>query len=280
MRTLISGAFSGRPDQLIDDCVGKIKEAKDLDVGSLFDVIRSQGRSLELTEDRFWQIGYGSDSIHLLFNLWYKNFNYNPAYENNLPQVDHIFPQSALKKIKIPSPETGHMVMKYKQDERNQLANCMLLTQTENGAGGKSDILPDVWFQDKDDSYLEMHLIPKDRSLWKLEKFEDFMQAYRQQINYFADIKVQGNNIIEKTFALHLPVPYLSLLLEDCIASGRDYNAGGARYNTTYIQGVGLGSITDILTSIRYNIYDRKRFTWNELLTALKDNFEGHEEMQ
>ena len=112
------------------------------------------------------------------------------------------------------------------------------------------------------------------------DTFEDFMQAYRQQINYFADIKVQGNNVIEKTFALHLPVPYLSLLLEDCIASGRDYNAGGARYNTTYIQGVGLGSITDILTSIRYNIYDRKRFTWNEILTALKDNFEGHEEMQ
>lgn len=112
------------------------------------------------------------------------------------------------------------------------------------------------------------------------DTFEDFMQAYRQQINYFADIKVQGNNIIEKTFALHLPVPYLSLLLEDCIASGRDYNAGGARYNTTYIQGVGLGSITDILTSIRYNIYDRKRFTWNEMLAALRDNFEGHEEMQ
>lgn len=177
LRTLISGAFSGRPDQLIDDCVGKIKEAKDLDVGSLFDVIRSQGRSLELTEDRFWQIGYGSDAIHLLFNLWYKDFNYTPAYENNLPQVDHIFPQSALRKIKSPSPETGHMSMiKYKLEERNQLANCMLLTQAENGAGGKSDILPDVWFQDKDDSYLEMHLIPKDRSLWKLEKFEDFIK--------------------------------------------------------------------------------------------------------
>ncbi len=182
LRSLISGAFSGRPDQLIDDCVGKIKEAKDLDVGSLFDVMRSQGRSLELTEDRFWQIGYGSDSIHLLFNLWYKDFNYNPAYENNLPQIDHIFPQSALKKIKIPSPETGHMVMKYKQDERNQLANCMLLTQTENGAGGKSDILPDVWFQDKDDNYLDMHLIPKDKELWKIDRFDDFVEARKELI--------------------------------------------------------------------------------------------------
>ena len=110
--------------------------------------------------------------------------------------------------------------------------------------------------------------------------FDEVMLAYKQQVNHFADIKVRGNNVIEKTFANHLPVPFLSLLLEDCIASGKDYNAGGARYNTTYIQGVGLGSITDILTSIKYNIYDKRRFTWNEMLAALKNNFEGDEKMQ
>lgn len=110
--------------------------------------------------------------------------------------------------------------------------------------------------------------------------FEEFMLSYKQQINYFADVKIRGNNVIEKTFAIHLPVPFLSLLLEDCIANGKDYNNGGARYNTTYIQGVGLGSITDILTSIRYNIYDKHRFTWNALMTALKNNFEGAEQMQ
>ncbi len=110
--------------------------------------------------------------------------------------------------------------------------------------------------------------------------FEEFMLSYKQQINYFADVKIMGNNVIEKTFAIHLPVPFLSLLLEDCIANGKDYNNGGARYNTTYIQGVGLGSITDILTSIRYNIYDKHRFTWNALMTALKNNFEGAEQMQ
>ncbi|NLE35377.1 MAG: glycyl radical protein [Bacteroidales bacterium] len=130
------------------------------------------------------------------------------------------------------------------------------------------------------DHRTEVQVGPQTGEPSSFASFEEFMQAYRQQINFFADIKVQGNNVIEKTFALHLPVPYLSLLLEDCIANGKDYNAGGARYNTTYIQGVGLGSITDILTSIRFNIYDRKRFTWNEMLTALRDNFEGHEEMQ
>jgi formate C-acetyltransferase len=48
------------------------------------------------------------------------------------------------------------------------------------------------------------------------------MLAYREQINYFADVKIRGNNVIEKTFAIHLPVPFLSLLLEDCIANGKD----------------------------------------------------------
>jgi pyruvate formate-lyase/glycerol dehydratase family glycyl radical enzyme len=113
--------------------------------------------------------------------------------------------------------------------------------------------------------------------------FRDFGQltgAFKAQLNYLIDIKIRGNNIIEKTFSDHLPVPYLSLLIEDCISNGKDYNNGGARYNTTYIQGVGLGSITDILSSVEYNIYEKKKYTWNEVLKALRSDFMGFEEMQ
>ncbi|MBA4321194.1 MAG: formate C-acetyltransferase/glycerol dehydratase family glycyl radical enzyme [Odoribacter sp.] len=110
--------------------------------------------------------------------------------------------------------------------------------------------------------------------------FEEFMKAFRLQLNYLVDIKVNGNNVIEKTFADHLPVPFLSLLVEDCIAGGKDYNCGGARYNTTYIQGVGLGSITDMLTSVRYHIYDKKNYTWEEVMNALSFDFEGFEQLQ
>lgn len=193
LRTLISGAFSGTPDQLIDDCVAKIREMNGFDLNSLFDVIRSKGRSLDLAEDRFWHMGYGSDSIHLIFNLWYRQFNYTPAYDNSLPQIDHIFPQSALKQIKTVSPETGRLsIMKYKADVRDQLANCMLLTQEENGSGGKSDILPEDWFSDKEESYLEMHLIPKDKELWKIESFEDFIEERKKLIrNKFSYLLVQ-----------------------------------------------------------------------------------------
>jgi len=197
LRALISGAFSGTPDQLIDDCVGKIKEQKGFDLNHLFDAVRSKGRSLELTEDRFWQMGYGSDSVHLLFNLWYREFNYTPAYENSLPQVDHIFPQSALRKIKAVSPETGRLsIVKYKQDARDQLANCMLLTQAENGAGGKSDTLPEAWFSGKPESYLDMHLIPRDKDLWKIDRFEDFIEERKRLIkakfSYLLSQKADG----------------------------------------------------------------------------------------
>ena len=110
--------------------------------------------------------------------------------------------------------------------------------------------------------------------------FDDLMDAFRAQMNYLINIKIRGNNVILKTFATWLPVPFLSLLVEDCIKNGKDYNNGGARYNTSYIQGVGLGSITDILTSVRYNIYDRKRFTWEELIKATEADFNGYEAIQ
>lgn len=183
LRSLLAGAFGGTPDQLIDDIVIKLKELNTFELKEIFGVIRSAGRSLELTEDRFWAIGYGSENIHLLFNLWYRDFNYTPAFTGNLPQIDHVFPQSALKKVKAPNPSTGKMnVMKYREADRNQLANCMLLTASENGAGGKSDTPPDEWFKGKDPAYLERHIIPPDQALWKLDRFEDFITARKKLI--------------------------------------------------------------------------------------------------
>ena len=176
LRCLLTSAFSGQPDNLIDALVKKLVEQKGFDLDEFFDVIRSQpGRSLELTEDRFWQMGYGSETIHLLFNLMYP-FNYTPSYDGNLPEVDHIFPQSELRKVRVANPKTGHInLLKYHEAERNQLANCELLTQDENGFNGKCGKLPAEWFADKDQAYLDRHLIPPDPELWKLERYEDFI---------------------------------------------------------------------------------------------------------
>jgi len=185
LRSSLAGAFGGTPDQLIDDLVKKLKELGRFDLNEAFGVIRSKNRSLELTEGRFWNMGYGSDNVHLLFNLWYRGFNYTPAYESNFPQVDHIFPQSVLRKVKQANPSTGRMdVMRYRDSDRNQLANCMLLTAAENGAGGKSATPPDQWFvgERAKDEYLGKHLNPQDPALWKPERFEDFVEERKKLI--------------------------------------------------------------------------------------------------
>ena len=111
------------------------------------------------------------------------------------------------------------------------------------------------------------------------KSYEELFDAYRKQVEYFIDIKIKGNNIIENIYAQYMPVPFLSLVTNDCITNGKDYNAGGARYNTNYIQGVGIGTITDSLSAIKYNVYDNKKFTMDEMLKAVENNFEGYEEI-
>jgi pyruvate formate-lyase/glycerol dehydratase family glycyl radical enzyme len=109
---------------------------------------------------------------------------------------------------------------------------------------------------------------------------DDVFDAFERQLNYFVDLKIKGNNVIERLYAEHLPVPFLSLLIDDCVAKGKDYNNGGARYNTSYIQGVGLGTIADSLTAIHYQVFDKKQITMKELLKALKANFNGYETLR
>lgn len=111
-------------------------------------------------------------------------------------------------------------------------------------------------------------------------RFEELQGAFRRQLRHFIDIKVRGNNVIERLYAEELPVPFLSLLIEDCIPKGRDYNDGGPRYNTTYIMGVGPATCADSLTAIRHHVFDRKDCTMDELLTALARDYEGQERLR
>ena len=113
----------------------------------------------------------------------------------------------------------------------------------------------------------------------EFKTYDELMDAYRKQLHHFIEIKVEGNNIIERIYAKHMPAPLMSVIIDDCIKTGKDYNAGGARYNTKYIQGVGIGTITDSLSAIKYNVFDKKKFNMDELLKALDSNFENHEQI-
>jgi len=109
--------------------------------------------------------------------------------------------------------------------------------------------------------------------------FNELLEAYTKQIKHFVDIKIKGNLIIERIWAQN-PSPFLSIIIDDCIINGKDYNDGGAKYNTSYIQIVGMGSITDCLTSLKYNVYDNQIYTMKQVLEVLKNDFEGFEEIR
>jgi len=114
----------------------------------------------------------------------------------------------------------------------------------------------------------------------KFASFDELFEAFSRQLKHFINIKIKGNNIIERLYAKYMPVPFLSLLIDDCVSKGKDYNSGGARYNSSYIQGVGLGTITDALTSLKYNVFDKKIITIKEILTVLKDNFKNKQALR
>lgn len=107
--------------------------------------------------------------------------------------------------------------------------------------------------------------------------FEDLFAAFEKQMLHFIDIKVRGNNVIERLYASYMPAPFLSLLVDDCILKGKDYHDGGPRYDSSYIQGVGMGTITDCLSAIKTHVFEQKTMSMSELLAILDADFAGHE---
>jgi len=105
--------------------------------------------------------------------------------------------------------------------------------------------------------------------------FEELYDAWHQQMVYFVNLKLSVNNYIERMFSLYAPATFLSLYIDDCIEKGKDYYSGGARYNTTYIQCTGLGTITDCFTTLKKHVFEDHRYTMDEILEACKNNWGG-----
>jgi formate C-acetyltransferase len=107
----------------------------------------------------------------------------------------------------------------------------------------------------------------------EFESFDELLDAWAAQVNHFVDIKHRGNQIFEQIYATTMPAPFLSIITDDCIKNGKDYNAGGARYNTSYIQGVGIGTLTDSLAAIKQLVFEKESLHMEDLLNAMQQNF-------
>jgi pyruvate formate-lyase/glycerol dehydratase family glycyl radical enzyme len=111
----------------------------------------------------------------------------------------------------------------------------------------------------------------------KFATFDQLFSAFEKQLLHFVEIKVRGNNIIERLYATWMPAPFLSILVDDCIQRGKDYHDGGPRYDSTYIQGVGMGTITDCLSAIKMHVFEQKTVSMDKMLEMLATDFSGYE---
>ncbi len=110
-----------------------------------------------------------------------------------------------------------------------------------------------------------------------LQTYSQLFTAFKQQLHHIVNIKVRGNQYIERMFARLYPATFMSVIMDDCIKKGKDYNDGGPRYNTTFIQGVGIGSITDSLSAIKTHVYEKKTLDLAKLVSIIDSNFVGNE---
>ena len=114
----------------------------------------------------------------------------------------------------------------------------------------------------------------------KFKNFEDLYNAFLKQLHFVVEQKIRVSNYIDRMFAKYAPAPFLSVVIDDCISKGRDYYNGGPRYNTSYIQCTGLGTVTDSLTVLKKHIFEEKTVSMSDLLAAQKNNFEGYERLR
>ena len=114
-------------------------------------------------------------------------------------------------------------------------------------------------------------------SLADFTSFDQVLEAYDRQMEYWCDRQVALLNAVDIAHQAMRPLPYLSILMDGCIESGKDVTHGGAKYNFTGPQGVGIGTAGDGLSTIKQLVFDEKRVTGRELLDAITDDWVGHE---
>ena len=114
---------------------------------------------------------------------------------------------------------------------------------------------------------------PKTGEFTSFTSFEQFMDAYREQMKYFVSLLVNADNCVDIAHGERAPLPFLSSMVDDCIAKGKSLQEGGAHYNFTGPQGVGIANVADSLMAIKKLVFEEKKVTLAELKEALDTNF-------
>jgi len=111
----------------------------------------------------------------------------------------------------------------------------------------------------------------------EITSFEQLQACYQEQTQHFIRLMVAGCNIVDRIHAEVLPSPFLSLVIQDCVARGVDVTAGGAHYNFSGVQGVQVANVADSLAAVERAVFNEHWVSGQQLLEALRTDFAGQE---
>lgn len=114
---------------------------------------------------------------------------------------------------------------------------------------------------------------PKTGEFSEFKSFEAFMSAYKEQMEYFVMLLANAENSVDTAHAERAPMPFLSSMVDDCISRGKSIQEGGAHYNFTGPQGVGIANVGDSLEVIKKLVFDERRISLEDLKKILDKNY-------
>jgi formate C-acetyltransferase len=130
------------------------------------------------------------------------------------------------------------------------------------------------------DPATKKQLGPKTGVLTSFASFDDVLAAYKAQMAYFVKLLVISDNAVDIAHGERAPLPFLSSLADDCLVKGKSLQEGGAHYNFTGPQGVGVGNVADSLTALKKLVFDEKAVSLVELKDALETDFKDREDLR
>ena len=117
-------------------------------------------------------------------------------------------------------------------------------------------------------------------TLAQMTSFDELQSCYDKQTVHFIRLMVEGCDIVDRIHAEVLPSPFLSLVVEDCVARGVDVTAGGAHYNFSGVQGVQVANVADSLAAVEHAVFKEHWLSGKEMLESLRGNFAGQENLR
>ena len=130
------------------------------------------------------------------------------------------------------------------------------------------------------DPKTQIQLGPHTGTLDTMATFEDVLVAYKKQIEYFVQLLILSDNCCDIAHGALCPLPFLSSMVEDCVVKGKSLQEGGAHYNFTGPQGVGVANVGDALAALKTVVYDTGTVDRKTLAAALRKNWEGSENLR